>query len=452
MIHQNDLSEKVTASLLNTMKSLKINTLIRKSNIRKNGGIGTYEILQTLILLVFQGVNLFRFLESPKGTNLPSKDTYYRFLKEPSYAWRRFLQTLAIHVISTFSTLTSEKRVKVFIIDDSLFSRSRSKNVELLARVFDHTTHRFVKGFNMLTLGWSDGFSFIPLDFVMLSSSNEKNRLQHIDSKIDKRTHGYKRRLEALNSKPECVSEMIDRVLNAGLSADYVLMDSWFTNEPMLKNLILKGLDAIGMVKDMKQKYCYADKWCSLKELRNKLKHSDFNDLIGSINVTTKSGIPVRLVFVKNRNVRKEWLVILSTDQSIDANEIVRIYGMRWGIETFFKSTKSLLKLAKEFQGQSYDMTISHTTIVFTRFILLEWERRHHQDHRTLGGIFYECCDEIRELSLKEALNSLLELFSDLKAMVSKQCTKIIDSQLNQWIQSQPSYIKYLIGDLCCES
>ncbi len=286
----------------------------------------------------------------------------------------------------------------------------------------------------------------------MLSSSNEKNRLQHIDSKIDKRTHGYKRRLEALNSKPECVSEMIDRVLNAGLSADYILMDSWFTNEPMLKNLSLKGLDAIGMVKDMKQKYYYAGKCCSLKELRDKLKHSDFNDLIGSINVTTKSGIPVRLVFVKNRNVRKEWLVILSTDQSIDASEIVRIYGMRWGIETFFKSTKSLLKLAKEFQGQSYDMTISHTTIVFTRFILLEWERRHHQDHRTLGGIFYECCDEIRELSLKEALNSLLELFSDLKTVVSKQCNKLIDSQLNQWIQSQPSYIKYLIGDLCCES
>lgn len=31
-----------------------------------------------------------------------------------------------------------------------------------LARVFDHAGQRFVKGFTMLTLGWSDGYSFIP--------------------------------------------------------------------------------------------------------------------------------------------------------------------------------------------------------------------------------------------------------------------------------------------------
>ncbi|TVX96437.1 hypothetical protein FPZ49_35350, partial [Paenibacillus cremeus] len=38
-------------------------------------------------------------------------------------------------------------------------------------RVHDHTTGRFVRGYNMLTLGWSDGFSFAPIDFVMLSSA-----------------------------------------------------------------------------------------------------------------------------------------------------------------------------------------------------------------------------------------------------------------------------------------
>jgi hypothetical protein len=59
-------------------------------------------------------------------------------------------------------------------VDDSVLQQNRSKKAELLARVFDHTTGRFVKGFNMLTLGWSDGFSFAPIDFVMLSSANIK--------------------------------------------------------------------------------------------------------------------------------------------------------------------------------------------------------------------------------------------------------------------------------------
>lgn len=43
------------------------------------------------------------------------------------------------------------------IVDDSLFSRSRSKRVELLARVFDHVTHRYMRGFRLLVVGWSDG-------------------------------------------------------------------------------------------------------------------------------------------------------------------------------------------------------------------------------------------------------------------------------------------------------
>jgi hypothetical protein len=62
---------------------------------------------------------------------------------------------------------------------------------------------------------------------------------------------------------------------------------------------------------------------------------------------------------------------------------------MRWSIEVFFKSAKSLLKLGSEFQGRSYDMLIAHTTIVFTRYILLEWERRHNQDSRSYGELFY---------------------------------------------------------------
>ena len=34
--------------------------------------------------------------------------------------------------------------------------------MELLSRVYDHVIHKTVKGFNMLTLGWTDGYSFVP--------------------------------------------------------------------------------------------------------------------------------------------------------------------------------------------------------------------------------------------------------------------------------------------------
>lgn len=452
MIYQHNLSEKNNLEISRAISALKIPKLLRDANIRKSEGYSAFKVFQFLILLVFEGKNLFRLLDSNVALDLPSKDTYYRFLNQSSFAWRRFLLSLSAQVIRGFGRLTSKSRVNAFIIDDSLYSRSRSKKVELLARVHDHTTGKMVKGFSMLTLGWSDGYSFVPVDFDMLSSANDNNRLSEMDSSIDKRTHGYKRRKDALLKRPQSINKMIARALDAGISADYVLMDSWFTNEPMITNMLSLGLDTIGMIKDMKQKYELNGLWLSLKELRAKLKPSDFNDVIGELTVKTKSGIPVKLVFIKNRNKRKEWLAILSTDLDISAAETVRIYAMRWDIEVFFKATKSLLKLAKEFQGRSYDMVICHTTIVFTRFIILQWIHREHNDHRTIGGLFFAYCDEVRQIDFVDALKSLMDLLEEVKANVSKKVKALISCLLDNWIQSQPSHIKLLLGLLVCES
>lgn len=452
MIYQENISEKNNLEISKAIIALKIPKFLRDANIRKKDGYTALTVFKHLILLVFEGKNLFRLLDCKMALDRPAKDTYYRFLNESTFAWRRFLISLSTQVISGFGRLTSKSRVKVFIIDDSLYSRAKSKKVELLSWVHDHTTGKMVKGFSMLTLGWSDGYSFIPVDFDMLSSANDSNRLTEINTQVDKRSHGYKRRKGALLKRPESVDKMIARALDAGICADYVLMDSWFTNEPMIKNMLSHGLNVIGMLKDMKQKYEFNGAWLSLKELRARLKSSDFTDLIGEITVKTKSGIPVKLVFIKNRNKRKEWLALLSTDLDITADEIIRIYGMRWDIEVFFKATKSLFKLAKEFQGRSYDMIVCHTTIVFTRFIILQWIHREHNDYRTIGGLFFDYCDEVQQVDFVDALKSLIDIFEELKSNVSKKVKNMISCLLDKWIQSQPSHIKLLLGLLVCES
>lgn len=135
--------------------------------------------------------------------------------------------------------------------------------------------------------------------------------------------------------------------------------------------------------------------------------------VLRSIHCVMANGTPVKIVFIRNRNKKSEWLAILSTDCTLAEQEIVRIYGMRWDIEVFFKTTKSLLKLQKEFQGRSYDGLISHTTIVFTRYIVLSWQNRCNSDQRTLGGFFYELCDEVNELDWVIALQQLIELLQD---------------------------------------
>lgn len=383
---------------------------------------------------------------------MPGKDTFYRFLNAPNFAWDRFLLKLSGKVIGCFTKLTSSNRVKVLIVDDSLYKRSRSKCVELLAWIHDHTTGKSVKGFNLLTIGWSDGFSFVPAMFSLLSSLNKKCQVQGMQSSIDKRTLGYKRRMESLQKKPERVTARVEKILSLGIHAQYILMDSWFTNEPMLTSMKQLGLNVIGMIKNVKQVYKYQGKWYRLETLYAMLYKSGKKQIFGSVVVQTKTGISAKLVFVRNRNKKSEWLTVLSTDTSISDDEVIRIYGIRWHIEVFFKAIKSFLRLGSEFQGRSYAMLVSHTTIVFTRYILLEMERRNHSDERSWGDLFYLMCDEVKDVDFKEALSTLLALFEEVKNRTTGTITKFIKEQLNNWIASQPAYIRILVGLKMCES
>lgn len=436
----------------NAMKELQIGKLLRKSNITKSCGISAYEVFQFLLLLVFQGKNLFRFLNSKHKDQAVSKNTYYRFLNETSYNWSRFLLLLAVKVTTTFHSLTRPERVKVLVLDDSVIKRNRSKAVELLARVWDHVEHKYQKGFTLLTLGWSDGYSFIPTGFNMLSSAKKSNRYQEISDTLDHRTNGFKARKESMMHKTDAAILLIKNTLNAGIKADYVLMDTWFTTEPMLKEILLLGIDVIGMVKQLKQRYTYCGKQYTLPELKQFVRFEGAKNIFGSLVVTTKTGIPVKIVFVRNRNKKSECLYILSTNCSLDNAEIVRIYGNRWSIECFFKSSKSFLKLGTEFQSRTYDAMVSHTAIVFTRYTILEWIRRNQNDQKTYGELFFMFCEDIQDMDLTNALQSLMALFVEHISTLSADITSYIKSKVTDWMMSQASFIQALFGNICWES
>ena len=454
MIYHNDQKNQLPDELKAVFKDLEMLKHLRSANITKSMGYSCSYLFQLVFCLIFQHKNWFRLLASKKADSAPAKDAVYRFLNHSTFAWRRFLLLLSTHAISKVNDLTHQERTKVFILDDSTFDRNRSKKVELLARCFDHSSTRngFYKGFRMLTLGWSDGYSFMPIDFSLLSS--KAAQINGISEDIDKRTSGYKRRVEALQTAPEQIPTMLKRAVNSGVDASYVLMDTWFTQPPLIHAIVEQDLDVIGMVKATKQRYQVGDKKVDLKQLyRIATPCLGKKEILRSIQTSmTTTGVAVKVVFIQNRNKTSEWLAILSTDCSLSEKEIVRIYGMRWDIEVFFKATKSLLKLQKEFQGRSYDLLISHTTIVFARYIVLSWQNRCNTDDRTIGGLFYELCDEVNELDWAVALQQLIELLQDVLKKTSSKIRNLIQSQLEQWMAGLPSYIKAYLPISLCES
>ena len=333
------------------------------------------------------------------------------------------------------------------MLDDSVIPRGRSKKVELLSYVYNHVTGRTVKGFNLLALGWTDGYSYIPVGFNMMASAKPGKRLNGIREGIDKRSNGYKARKNAILQKPEAAIRLIRNALAAGIRASCVLMDTWFTNEPFIEKILAEGLDVIGMLKDNQQYYIYQGHRYQLKSLGTLVSFRKPGNILYSITVRTgKKNIPVKLVFVRNRNNRSQYIVLLSTDCSVSDREIVRIYGNRWSIELFFRAGKSLLDLGTEFQGLSYDMTVS--SIVCTRHILLEWLRRKENDKKTICELFYVCCDDIQDMELSTALKQLLEILVNGIKSCAITISKEIKSQLINWFVSQPAFIRALCPDL----
>lgn len=141
---------------------------LKAAGFKKKFGFTCAYLFRLVFTLLFHQKNWFRLLESKKNESFPGKDAVYRFLNHTGFAWRKFLSSVSVETIRKVEMLTSANRVTAFIFDDSMYERNRSKTVELLARFKDHATGAYYKGFRMMTMGWSDGHTFLPFDFSLL--------------------------------------------------------------------------------------------------------------------------------------------------------------------------------------------------------------------------------------------------------------------------------------------
>ena len=61
----------------------------------------------------------------------------------------------------------------------------------------------------MLTLGWSDGSTFLPVNSILLSTENKKNRINEA-AEADKRTVGYRRRKLSMEKETHAMLALLE--------------------------------------------------------------------------------------------------------------------------------------------------------------------------------------------------------------------------------------------------
>ncbi|GFH94611.1 hypothetical protein IMSAGC003_01143 [Lachnospiraceae bacterium] len=442
---QND--NQISKTIRRFFVRFHISSALKSANAYKTKGFSVVEVFQYLFLLVFSNRSMYMNLLTGRNTPAFAKDTVYRFMKMVQINWIRFTTILSGRIIrEAIVPLDSEDRANVLIIDDSMFERNRSKKVELLTKVYDHAKHAYKFGFRMLTLGWSDGSTFLPVNSVLLSSENKRNRINEAAA-MDKRTVGYKRRQLSMQKGTNVMLELLKYAKSAAIPAKYVLFDSWFSSPSSIHAVKGIGYEVIAMVKKTpKMFFRYNGEDMPLTAIcsKNKKRRGRSRYLLSVMVDVVKDGktIPAKVVYVRNRNKRKEYLCIISTDTGLDENEIIRIYGKRWGIEVFFKVCKSYLHLSKECRAISYDAMTAHTAVVFTRYMMLSLESRESNDERSLGELFLYFSDEMSDITWIQAFQLLLQMFRELLADNLDIADDKIDALVDAFMDAVPALLK----------
>ena len=242
--------------------------------------------------------------------------------------------------------------------------------------------------------------------------------------------------------------ELLQDALKAGHQAKYVLFDSWFSSPKAITSIKKQfNLDTIAMVKvSSKVFYEYKGENLSIKQIfsRNKKRRGRSKYLL-SIDVMIgkeNEKIPARIVCVRNKCNKKDWLAIISTDTTLSEEEIIRIYGKRWQIEVFFKTCKSYLKLVKETRSTSYDALNAHVALVFTRYMILSITQRCNEDTKTICEIFYYLANELADITFSHSfrilMQAMLETITEFFHITEEQLADFTSSFINRL----PKYMK----------
>ena len=384
------------------------------------------EIFLALLLFpLFSVKNVRGYLSSCLERYLEaSKDTLYRFKNDSSINWRGILYTVSRRLVG----ITSERGTsdptspRCLIIDDSDLPKTGFK-VEHVSKVFSHVLHKRVLGFKFLLLGYWDSKSFIGLDFSFhkekgknkkyLYGLKPKQRKAQYKKQRDATTFGYKRERELCKNKIDVAVSMVKRAVRKGFQVDYLLMDSWFICDKIIKTIVAlkEGIFILAMGKMGKGKYGFAGKEYTAKELACKLKkgkkekyYKNFGAYASEAIVDFK-GTKVKLIFCKYSKRGKQHLLV-TTNLGLAFAKAIEIYSIRWGIEVFFKEAKQHFGLGKS-QSRDFDAQIADTTICIIQYNVFSLAKR-FSSYETLGELFRDTQASITELTLCQKIWGLI--------------------------------------------
>jgi len=313
--------EKTDEGVLAFSKQFKLGHLLKPFSRVKQQGYSLMLILLALILSRFGGLSVYA---AQKTGNLPMDDnTIYRMMNNQLIDWGSILLSFAKQFLKCvlLKGETDEKAVKCFVIDDTDIEKS-GKTFEGISKIYSHKEHSYLFGFKLLLLCYWDGKSLIPCS-LSLHRENKKHEYglnkkeqERQFSKQRKQEGYFRKRYDELDTdKLSQVVKMLKRCVRNGIFGSYVLMDSWFVSDTMLKEIrkIRNGmLHVLGICKMDKRQFEVDEKMRNSQTLikmnetnRNKVHHCKKYKSLYFVVIANYKGTAVKLFYIKYRKAKK---------------------------------------------------------------------------------------------------------------------------------------------------
>jgi len=208
------------------LREIGMARLLRQSNFTKRSvGFAPYLIMLHFVYMLVMHKRQSAFVR--QSGDAFGKDVYYRFLKQTRFNWRKLLQQSALKLIAKVEPLHQIGEQRLLIIDDTVEPK-RGRQIEGSCRhVYSNKEHRSVNGLNIVSLNFADSHSTFQLDFALRMNDSRRKEVTDFSTPLHHRSNAAKRREEGLKGKNMLALEMVERALNAGVTADYLLIDSW---------------------------------------------------------------------------------------------------------------------------------------------------------------------------------------------------------------------------------
>ena len=434
--------------ILEVLQEIKITKILKQSNfIKRDIGYPPFEIILHFIYMLVMQKRQSAFVK--QSDSAFGKDAYYRFIKESRYNWRKLLLLSATALLKKIKPLHKNGEYKLLIIDDTVEPK-RGKFIEGSCKyIWSNKEHKTINALNIVSLNYADSHSTFQLDFSIKMNESRRKNVSDFTTTLHHRSNAYHRKSEITKGKNTLAIEMLERALNSGVDADYLLVDSWYAKPNFIKQANDLGMPIIARLANNKLIWNFKGKHKTLNSIYNSLKNICYKQSgkHGKISYKYFDKIvehavlgKVKLVFL---HTGKDLLVFISTDLSQPAKEILATYKKRWNIEQGYKDLRNLFGLGKE-ENRIYEALIAKITLSMFAYNIVSYINRIKHEPQTLGELFRDLECELESLAIS------MQLFIKILTKISEIQNVVKDNKnFLQIIALLSAYTQKELGFMC---